>query len=250
MLRGCYDASIEICSFSTYAISGLLLNNKKNVKSEKRNLSPTYYPSCHRPLTSPFLFVPSARPLSSAFSLTSALPFPSSSFLPVIQPGHPPPPTPLNLPAYFLPISLLPVVPSSPTMASSTSLPSNCSSSSGIFSFSPANMVSAAVKQKSAFAPVVRPQNSPPPTCTSANTNSLQGKQWGRGGWNIISKRDNRDYNSKSTVFFVNTRSLNFYPALLHLFDNNFSLLLPLLSPIFLSFSSLPFKPLQTTSSL
>uniref|UniRef100_A0A672FFH5 EBF transcription factor 1a n=1 Tax=Salarias fasciatus TaxID=181472 RepID=A0A672FFH5_SALFA len=68
------------------------------------------------------------------------------------------------------------VVPSSPTMASSTSLPSNCSSSSGIFSFSPANMVSAAVKQKSAFAPVVRPQNSPPPTCTSANANSLQGE--------------------------------------------------------------------------
>ncbi|XP_019739861.1 transcription factor COE1-A isoform X3 [Hippocampus comes] len=66
------------------------------------------------------------------------------------------------------------VVPSSPTMASSTSLPSNCSSSSGIFSFSPANMVSAAVKQKSAFAPVVRPQNSPPPTCTSATANSLQ----------------------------------------------------------------------------
>uniref|UniRef100_A0A3P9Q5V8 Transcription factor COE4 n=1 Tax=Poecilia reticulata TaxID=8081 RepID=A0A3P9Q5V8_POERE len=66
------------------------------------------------------------------------------------------------------------VVPSSPTMASSTSLASNCSSSSGIFSFSPANMVSAAVKQKSAFAPVVRPQNSPPPTCTSANANSLQ----------------------------------------------------------------------------
>ncbi|KAK6475811.1 mRNAion factor COE1 isoform X4 [Huso huso] len=65
------------------------------------------------------------------------------------------------------------IVPSSPTMASSTSLPSNCSSSSGIFSFSPANMVSA-VKQKSAFAPVVRPQTSPPPTCSSANGNSLQ----------------------------------------------------------------------------
>ncbi|XP_064422795.1 transcription factor COE1-A isoform X5 [Latimeria chalumnae] len=65
------------------------------------------------------------------------------------------------------------IVPSSPTMASSASLPSNCSSSSGIFSFSPANMVSA-VKQKSAFAPVVRPQTSPPPTCTSANGNSLQ----------------------------------------------------------------------------
>uniref|UniRef100_A0A8K9XPV4 Transcription factor COE4 n=1 Tax=Oncorhynchus mykiss TaxID=8022 RepID=A0A8K9XPV4_ONCMY len=70
------------------------------------------------------------------------------------------------------------IVPSSPTMASSTSLPSNCSSSSGIFSFSPANMVSA-VKQKSAFAPVVRPQTSPPPTCT--NGNGLQGEplsQW------------------------------------------------------------------------
>lgn len=66
-----------------------------------------------------------------------------------------------------------PVVPSSPTMASSTSLPSNCSSSSGVFSFSPANMVSAAVKQKSAFAPVVRPSSSPPPSCTSAN--GLQG---------------------------------------------------------------------------
>ncbi|XP_069619597.1 transcription factor COE1 isoform X1 [Ranitomeya imitator] len=65
------------------------------------------------------------------------------------------------------------IVPSSPTMASSTSLPSNCSSSSGIFSFSPANMVSA-VKQKSAFAPVVRPQASPPPTCTSSNGTSLQ----------------------------------------------------------------------------
>lgn len=76
--------------------------------------------------------------------------------------------------ASFFPL----VVPSSPTMASSTSLPSNCSSSSGIFSFSPANMVSA-VKQKSAFAPVVRPQTSPPPTCTSTNGNSLQGR-WSR----------------------------------------------------------------------
>uniref|UniRef100_A0A096LVD9 Transcription factor COE1 n=1 Tax=Poecilia formosa TaxID=48698 RepID=A0A096LVD9_POEFO len=66
------------------------------------------------------------------------------------------------------------IVPSSPTMASSTSLPSNCSSSSGVFSFSPANMVSAAVKQKSAFAPVVRPSSSPPPSCTSANGNGLQ----------------------------------------------------------------------------
>ena len=67
------------------------------------------------------------------------------------------------------------VVPSSPTMASSVSLSSNCSTTHGIFSFSPANVISA-VKQKSAFAPVVRPQTSPPPSCTSANGNGLQGE--------------------------------------------------------------------------
>uniref|UniRef100_A0A8C2ESD3 Transcription factor COE4 n=1 Tax=Cyprinus carpio TaxID=7962 RepID=A0A8C2ESD3_CYPCA len=77
------------------------------------------------------------------------------------------------------------IVPSSPTMASSTSLPSNCSSSSGIFSFSPANMVSA-VKQKSAFAPVVRPQSSPPPTCTGTNGNGLQGNAQVRFCWSGI----------------------------------------------------------------
>ncbi|KAM5139404.1 transcription factor COE3 isoform 9-T11 [Callospermophilus lateralis] len=71
------------------------------------------------------------------------------------------------------------VVPSSPTMAaSSVTLPSNCSSTHGIFSFSPANVISA-VKQKSAFAPVVRPQASPPPSCTSANGNGLQGSLLG-----------------------------------------------------------------------
>lgn len=41
----------------------------------------------------------------------------------------------------------------------------------GAHSFSP---VVSAVKQKSAFAPVLRPQTSPPPTCTSAN--GLQGE--------------------------------------------------------------------------
>ncbi|XP_078810589.1 transcription factor COE1 isoform X2 [Oryzias latipes] len=40
-------------------------------------------------------------------------------------------------------------------------------------SFSPVHMVSA-VKQKSAFAPVVRPQTSPPPTCTTNNGSNLQ----------------------------------------------------------------------------
>uniref|UniRef100_A0A672LUT1 Transcription factor COE3 n=1 Tax=Sinocyclocheilus grahami TaxID=75366 RepID=A0A672LUT1_SINGR len=61
----------------------------------------------------------------------------------------------------------------SPYGTSSVSLSSNCSSTHGIFSFSPANVISA-VKQKSAFAPVVRPQASPPPSCTSANGNGLQ----------------------------------------------------------------------------
>lgn len=43
------------------------------------------------------------------------------------------------------------------------------------FRAEPANVISA-VKQKSAFAPVVRPQASPPPSCTSANGNGLQGE--------------------------------------------------------------------------
>ncbi|KAM8729832.1 transcription factor COE3-like isoform X3 [Acanthopagrus latus] len=55
------------------------------------------------------------------------------------------------------------IVPSSPTMAVS-----NCNSSHGVFSFS------AAVKQKSAFAPVVRPTASPPPPNCSNNSNGLQ----------------------------------------------------------------------------
>uniref|UniRef100_A0A8C6KD41 IPT/TIG domain-containing protein n=1 Tax=Nothobranchius furzeri TaxID=105023 RepID=A0A8C6KD41_NOTFU len=46
-------------------------------------------------------------------------------------------------------------------------------SRTGPDSFSPVHMVSA-VKQKSAFAPVVRPQTSPPPTCTTANGSNLQ----------------------------------------------------------------------------
>ncbi|XP_077597111.1 transcription factor COE1-like [Stigmatopora nigra] len=64
------------------------------------------------------------------------------------------------------------MLPSSPTMASSTSLATNCSApaaATGVFSFSPATLVSAAVKQKSAFAPVVRPPSSPSPSCTNAH---------------------------------------------------------------------------------
>ncbi|XP_029368927.1 transcription factor COE1 isoform X1 [Echeneis naucrates] len=53
------------------------------------------------------------------------------------------------------------------TSSSSSSVPI------GPYSFSPVHMVSA-VKQKSAFAPVVRPQTSPPPTCTTTNGSNLQ----------------------------------------------------------------------------
>uniref|UniRef100_A0A452SYT2 EBF transcription factor 1 n=1 Tax=Ursus maritimus TaxID=29073 RepID=A0A452SYT2_URSMA len=46
-------------------------------------------------------------------------------------------------------------------------------------SMNAANSPYATVKQKSAFAPVVRPQTSPPPTCTSTNGNSLQATAMG-----------------------------------------------------------------------
>ena len=68
---------------------------------------------------------------------------PSACSLPPLPPSRPPPPTP--------PLPRLPD------------------------SFSPVHMVSA-VKQKSAFAPVVRPQTSPPPTCTTTNGSNLQGE--------------------------------------------------------------------------
>ena len=74
--------------------------------------------------------------------------------------------------------SLPTVMPASPPLgASSTTLPSgtNASTPTGVFSFSPVNMISA-VKQKSAFAPVVRPQTSPPPACASTSSSSLQGE--------------------------------------------------------------------------
>ncbi|XP_070769802.1 transcription factor COE3-like isoform X7 [Enoplosus armatus] len=67
--------------------------------------------------------------------------------------------------AYARPPSFLPSSSSPPPLSSSASI--------GPYSFSPVHMVSA-VKQKSAFAPVVRPQTSPPPTCTTTNGSNLQ----------------------------------------------------------------------------
>uniref|UniRef100_A0A8C0V7S8 Uncharacterized protein n=1 Tax=Cyanistes caeruleus TaxID=156563 RepID=A0A8C0V7S8_CYACU len=65
-------------------------------------------------------------------------------------------------------------MPASPPLGASsvtvTSGPGTATPPGG-FSFSPVTMISA-VKQKSAFAPVLRPQGSPPPACASA----LQGQ--------------------------------------------------------------------------
>uniref|UniRef100_A0A6Q2YVG0 IPT/TIG domain-containing protein n=1 Tax=Esox lucius TaxID=8010 RepID=A0A6Q2YVG0_ESOLU len=65
--------------------------------------------------------------------------------------------------------------PTSSYSSSSSSIPLFSSGPLGPYSFSPVHMISA-VKQKSAFAPVVRPQTSPPPTCTTTNGSSLQGE--------------------------------------------------------------------------
>ncbi|XP_017162707.1 transcription factor COE3-like isoform X1 [Poecilia reticulata] len=62
------------------------------------------------------------------------------------------------------------------TITLSTSCPTLhpcCSSTNTLTSFLPVHMIST-VKQKSAFAPVVRPQTSPPPTCTTTNGSNLQ----------------------------------------------------------------------------
>lgn len=63
----------------------------------------------------------------------------------------------------------------SSSYSSSSSIPLFSGGPIGPYSFSPVHMISA-VKQKSAFAPVVRPQTSPPPTCTTTNGSSLQGE--------------------------------------------------------------------------
>lgn len=62
---------------------------------------------------------------------------------------------------------LFAVMSSSPTVGSS--------STSSILPFS--SSVFPAVKQKSAFAPVIRPQGSPSPACSSGNGNGFRGKK-------------------------------------------------------------------------
>uniref|UniRef100_A0A8D0YMW1 Uncharacterized protein n=1 Tax=Sus scrofa TaxID=9823 RepID=A0A8D0YMW1_PIG len=67
-------------------------------------------------------------------------------------------------------------MPSSPPLAaaSSVSLPAAAPTTS-VFSFSPVNMISA-VKQRSAFAPVLRPPSSPPQACPRAHGEGLPGE--------------------------------------------------------------------------
>ncbi|OWK56784.1 Transcription factor COE4 [Lonchura striata] len=77
------------------------------------------------------------------------------------------PPSFLNGSTATSPYAILPASP--PLGASSVTVTSGpgTATSPGGFSFSPVTMISA-VKQKSAFAPVLRPQGSPPPACASA----------------------------------------------------------------------------------
>ncbi|CAJ0951210.1 unnamed protein product [Ranitomeya imitator] len=121
---------------------------------------------------SPRGYVPSSTPQQSNYNtITSTMNGYTGSGMTSL--GVPASPNFLNGSTANSPYAIMPASP--PLGASSITLPSsaNSATSAGVFSFSPVNMISA-VKQKSAFAPVVRPQNSPPPTCTSTSANSLQ----------------------------------------------------------------------------
>ncbi|KAF3818410.1 hypothetical protein GH733_011827 [Mirounga leonina] len=80
-----------------------------------------------------------------------------------------------------------PVMSSSPTVGSS--------STSSILPFS--SSVFPAVKQKSAFAPVIRPQGSPSPACSSGNGNGFRGKQRSCFGTTMINGPQGQQSKSK-----------------------------------------------------
>ncbi|XP_048799206.1 transcription factor COE3-like [Lagopus muta] len=120
---------------------------------------------------SPRGYVPSSTPQQGAYGGTSAINgYGGSSMAALGVPGSP---SFLNGSTANSPYAIVPASP--PLGASSITLPSGTAASAppGGFSFSPVNMISA-VKQKSAFAPVVRPQSSPPPACSSTSGSSLQ----------------------------------------------------------------------------
>ncbi|XP_075564976.1 transcription factor COE4 isoform X9 [Pelecanus crispus] len=120
---------------------------------------------------SPRGYVPSSTPQQSSYSGAAGINGYGGSTMAGL--GVPGSPSFLNGSTANSPYAIMPASP--PLGASSITLPSgtNASTPTGVFSFSPVNMISA-VKQKSAFAPVVRPQTSPPPACASTSSSSLQ----------------------------------------------------------------------------
>ncbi|KAF1534483.1 Transcription factor COE3, partial [Eudyptes schlegeli] len=137
-----------------------------------RPLSPAGY-SRNTGSVSPRGYVPSSTPQQSSYSSAAGINGYGSGTMAGL--GVPGSPSFLNGSTANSPYAIMPASP--PLGASSITLPSgtNASTPSGVFSFSPVNMISA-VKQKSAFAPVVRPQTSPPPACASTSGSSLQGE--------------------------------------------------------------------------
>uniref|UniRef100_A0A493TUA5 EBF family member 4 n=1 Tax=Anas platyrhynchos platyrhynchos TaxID=8840 RepID=A0A493TUA5_ANAPP len=122
---------------------------------------------------SPRGYVPSSTPQQGGYGGASGINGYGGSGMAGL--GVPGSPSFLNGSTANSPYAIMPASP--PLGASSITLPSGTASSApaGGFSFSPVNMISA-VKQKSAFAPVVRPQTSPPPACSSTSGSSLQGE--------------------------------------------------------------------------
>ncbi|NXX08439.1 COE3 factor, partial [Larus smithsonianus] len=137
-----------------------------------RPLSPTGY-SRNTGSVSPRGYVPSSTPQQSSYSGAAGINGYGGGTMAGL--GVPGSPSFLNGSTANSPYAIMPASP--PLGASSITLPSgtNASTPTGVFSFSPVNMISA-VKQKSAFAPVVRPQTSPPPACASTSGSSLQGE--------------------------------------------------------------------------
>ncbi|NXT87524.1 COE3 factor, partial [Anhinga rufa] len=137
-----------------------------------RPFSPAGY-SRNTGSVSPRGYVPSSTPQQGSYSgATGINGYGGGTMAGLGVPGSP---SFLNGSTANSPYAIMPASP--PLGASSITLPSgtNASTPSGVFSFSPVNMISA-VKQKSAFAPVVRPQTSPPPACASTSSSSLQGE--------------------------------------------------------------------------
>lgn len=86
-----------------------------------------------------------------------------------------------------------PVMSSSPTVGSS--------STSSILPFS--SSVFPAVKQKSAFAPVIRPQGSPSPACSSGNGNGFRGKK--RLGVSVIHVPQDKQRANSIAFFYISS---------------------------------------------